>query len=63
MINVKNGRGVHILKKKAENTEKVRRFFENNPGTTMSDCARYLGIANNTVARAVRDIMAEEETP
>lgn len=58
---MRDGRGEHMLKLKAENLEKVRRWTEDNPGGTMTECMKALNLSYNCIVRHLKTIDKEKQ--
>ena len=59
-MNVQDGRGLERAALGRENIEKVRSFFDKNPGSTQADCLRATGLSRPTVAKAIKIILTED---
>lgn len=60
ILNVGNARGRHKLEEKATNRAAIINFFKNNPGSSISDCARALNICYATVSKHLEEIKEAE---
>lgn len=52
-----DGRGKNKVEQAKRNRSLVREFFENNPGSTLTDCQRNLNLSYTTVRRHLDEIM------
>lgn len=59
MINVNSDTRVGMIKKGNKNKERVRKWFLSNPGETIADCSRALGLNWQTVKKHVVSIKNE----
>lgn len=60
-MKIANGRGAYMQQVKSENLEKVRKWFEDNPKTSISDCMRGTGLTYKTVRARINELIAEKE--
>ena len=54
MIKVSNGRGANRASLKDKNIKAVEAYFKANPGKTMAECSRVIGLSAVTVSKHVK---------
>lgn len=55
-----DGRGKNMLEIKKKNRERVKKWFEDNPGSTITECCKKLNMVYGTV-RSHIDALYEDE--
>jgi phage FluMu gp28-like protein len=60
MIKVNSDKTEGMRRRGIKNREKVKAWFEDNPGETVAECARSLGFTWVTVKRHIVDIQSKE---
>jgi len=55
-MDVTDGRGLERKRVAAKNIEKVRVFFEKNPGSTQAECCKRTKLSKPTVSKAIKKL-------
>jgi predicted transcriptional regulator len=56
MIEVTLARGKNKIEEKMRNREVILKFFKDNKGGSIADCARKTGIGRGTISRHIKSI-------
>ncbi len=58
-LKIRDGRGEHWVKVRADNLQKVKDFFIKNPGSTQKECAEAVGLSPSSIATMVKILTKE----
>ena len=61
MLDIVDGRGKKETVTKNKNRASIKEYFTKNPGNTMTECARVLGLNLVTVSRHVKALQSGGE--
>ena len=60
-MEVFDGRGAHKKRDAAKNKERVRKWFVDNPGTTITECCNGLHLSYVPVRKHLNALLEEQE--